>query len=54
MEEAIDRVKIGQDSAAFRDTTSGYISQDDKGQIAEGDDGWIDGGTVYAFINGTN
>ena len=53
MEETVDRIKIDEEEANFRDTTSGYIAQSDKGEIQEGDEGWVDGGSVFAFINGT-
>ena len=49
--ETVDRIKLGEQTADFKDTTSGFVN---KGSIAAGNTGWVEGGAVYNLIYGNN
>lgn len=48
----IEKIKIGEEVANFKDTTSGYIARTDQGKISPDDTGWISGNQIYQLING--
>lgn len=43
----IDKIKQGDNVYPIKDTTSGYLTEDDHGTIAEGDTGYVTGDDVY-------
>ena len=47
MDNYVDKIKKGDVVYPIVDNTSGYLSEDDHGEIAEGDTGYVTGGDVF-------
>ena len=49
-ENYVDKIKQGNAVYPIKDTVSGYLTEEDHGAVAPGDDGYVTGDDIYNVL----